>query len=338
MYKVINDESVTRRGSRVYQLSSSESDSETRETSMRQSSATWAQSSSHFESLTGQSRGSEPARTSSYKERALRAGNTSNMEEGQQRTQRRRRRSSAQAWTDKVKATQGVLNTEASHTTPFLRWRVTKSHEESNSDEGNYGTMIRLIRQIHTSLAQNKHYCKVYAATYQCSMDSLCSRYEALTGEAPHLKSSQDSIDSRSDGSSLTRAAGLPTDGRQQSPDEKDYGTAVAFDHAEHLYVNTVEQANTAICDLFAQSKSILGHFMPLQEMAGQVQVKKVLDRYWGALDMMFRVRVMSILSNLSRDLTNGSMDISTFNTLRECSTRMANSRGESGATASALK
>lgn len=293
MYKVINDASVTRRGSRSYQLSSSESDSESRKTSMRQSSTTWTQNPSHFELPKKQSKGSEAA---------MHASNTINVEEGQERTGRGRRRASAQSWADKVKTTQGVLNNEASHTTPFLRWRVTKSDEGSNSDDGNYGTMIRLIRQTQTSLAQNKQYCKVYAATYRCSMDSLCRRYEALAGEALRPKSSRDSIDSRSDRSSLTRAAGVPTDGRQQSLEAQDNDAGLDFVYKEHLYVNTVEQANTAICDLFAQSKSILGHFMPLQEMAGQAHVKQVLDRYWGALDMMFRVRGMSIPSNLSQD------------------------------------
>lgn len=163
-------------------------------------------------------------------------------------------------------------------------WRVTQGSGDDQKEEGSVSTMVRLLRKIDRSLKENTVYGKVYIGGYECSLEDICRRHELLIGGSDVATGSTDVKPTR--GSVTTPAGPTPTSTGLVDGVSSPAGTQ------GDLYINAVEQANDLIGEIFGLSKSILGLFVPLNgEGTGvHADMKVVMDRYWGALDQVFRV------------------------------------------------
>lgn len=177
---------------------------------------------------------------------------------------------------------QDAMKSAESNLTPFLMWRVTKSDDGDAGDEDSFGTMVRLFRRVDTVLTRSKRYGKIYVAGFQCSMQDMLSRN--ITPIPPDAKASVSPT-------STARQPDGPTDASAETekPEEQEYDPVSGATPGQ-LYVTTIEEANNMVKDILAQSSLILGFFVPLGEVALESDVEVVLKRWWGALDMMFRV------------------------------------------------
>ncbi|KAH6677882.1 hypothetical protein F5X68DRAFT_213365 [Plectosphaerella plurivora] len=157
-------------------------------------------------------------------------------------------------------------------------WRVTQGSGDDQKEEGSVSTMVRLLRKIDQSLREDMTYGKVYGDGYACSLEDICLRHELLvTPEKPQGAEKNPP---------LSKGGVAP----QAEPTVTGFGGVPSFPPGG-LYVNASEQANDLIGDIFVLSKSILGLFVPLKgDGAGvHTDMKVVMDRYWGALDQVFR-------------------------------------------------
>jgi hypothetical protein len=167
--------------------------------------------------------------------------------------------------------------------TPFLMWRVTQGSGDDQKEEGSVSTMVRLLRRIDRSLKEDATFGKIYGGGFECSLEDICLRHELLEGPAetpPKVQATN---------TPLSRD-GVTGPARPTSASTGLGGAASSTGGT--LYVNASEQANGLISDIFVLSKSILGLFIPLNgDGAGvHTDLKVVMDRYWGALDQVFRV------------------------------------------------
>lgn len=168
-------------------------------------------------------------------------------------------------------------------TIPFLLWRVTMGPEHGNGVR-NSGTLSRLIGKVQLSLEASTRIGSHYKTAYSCSMETLCSRHETLRKSRPSRLATQFSASeirgSEPNLADMSTAAGAG----------QDVETSPLMHQERSLQANALEQANRLIHNTFTLSKTVLGLFVPLFELPVHEEVGKVLDRYWGALDVSFRV------------------------------------------------
>lgn len=166
---------------------------------------------------------------------------------------------------------------------PFLLWRVTKGHQEHNNGAGNSGTLSRLVGKVHLSLGTRAKLGSRYKRAYSCSMETLCSRYEALRENRSAKLATQCSTSNTQESNPVLPDTSMETGAGQ------DCGSPLT-DQGKPLHADVLEQANRLIHSTYTLSKTILGLFVPLSELSVHGEVAKVLVRYWGALDASFRV------------------------------------------------
>ncbi|KAH0432986.1 hypothetical protein CcaCcLH18_06101 [Colletotrichum camelliae] len=154
-------------------------------------------------------------------------------------------------------------------------------------EEGSMSTMVRLLRKIDGSLRESILYGRVYKSGYECSFEDICNRHDILSvlgSESATGKATTDDYEESDEGSASKKSTQNPSPDspRSTGDSEKKQGG---------LYVNTTEQANELIRDVFTISKTILGLYLPLKDDGARfyADIKGVIDRFWGALDLIFR-------------------------------------------------
>lgn len=193
--------------------------------------------------------------------------------------------------------------------TPFLMWRVTKGDTggyDSKNSEGNFSTMMRLLQKVDSALKWNEKYGKVYTAVYRCSLQDLHRRHESLIdveNATDKTKTTEDDPGSGPAATNLPEAPDAPPEtASKPSSNEDDTESATSSAGGGttslpatgqgDLYINSIEEADRLSSEIFQHSLSILGLFVPIKEVAAQAGALAVLDGYWGALDVLFRVSI----------------------------------------------
>ncbi|KAF3802004.1 hypothetical protein GCG54_00015228 [Colletotrichum gloeosporioides] len=167
--------------------------------------------------------------------------------------------------------------------TPFLMWKVTQGSGGEQNEEGSMSTMVRLLRKIDGSLRESILYGRVYKSGYECSLEDIYDRHDILSvmgSESATVKITKDNSTEESKKGSASQKSPASSRSTDGSPKKQ-----------EGLYVNTTEQANDLIRDVFTISKTILSLYLPLKDDGAgfYADIKGVIDRFWGALDLIFR-------------------------------------------------
>ena len=164
--------------------------------------------------------------------------------------------------------------------TPFLMWGVTggaTSHQEKKSS---LTSLHRLLRKIDKSLRPNT----IYSSGYRCSLQELLKRHKILNRQRSrqaqnHGLSKDESHEKTVDASSVNSLHDqLPLGGGPE-----------ALKPADDTPMDIMDTVESLISEIFILSRSIMGLFIPFGAMSlGDVEL--VIDHYWGALDLLFRV------------------------------------------------
>jgi hypothetical protein len=160
--------------------------------------------------------------------------------------------------------------------TPFLMWGVTGGTTTQQEKKGSLTSLHRLLRKIDKSLRGSK----IYASGYRCSLNDLITRHELAHPRSTkqpqdHGVSTKDNHMEKVDLNSL-----VATGSRSLLDDDSELSASTDV-------MATVE---SLISEIFVLSRSIMGLFIPFKTMSlGDVEV--VTDRFWGSLDLVFRVR-----------------------------------------------
>lgn len=197
--------------------------------------------------------------------------------------------------------------------TPFLMWRVTQSgaspDTEQEDKEGNLTPLVRLLYEVHKTLSDNDTYKGLDLRDCECSLDDILSRYETLGSTVseplPDLTPLKKNASAAADDES-TEVVAFDKRGEadfnamaseMDAEDERGQGPRAEAEplHREqsfeqNSFCKTMEEVNGLVTIIFARSKSIMSLFIPL-DRDKLVNLKSVVvHRYWGSLDLIFRV------------------------------------------------
>lgn len=169
-------------------------------------------------------------------------------------------------------------STDRSIMTPFLMWGVTEGITEGREDaEGSMTTLLRLLQRVNESLREHP----VYGQSGRCTFNDLGTYHDIM------LKS-------------LGKEAGValpevqPAAADRPAPDlkaEDENANAKVHESEGDSGTSIAQEVARLSSDIFARSKSIIGLFIPLDSVPTQ-DLKWETDLYWGALDIIFKVRV----------------------------------------------
>lgn len=182
-----------------------------------------------------------------------------------------------------------ALKSLEDQTTPFLMWRVTGDDTGDNTTEGSFSAMIRLFKRIDDSLNDSARYGNLYKSGYRCSMADLKKRHTALARVSPKPKAENLSTGNEQNNSPIASEASKTAEERTQGLNGPSGNTIGTDEGTGTVYVSMIEPAEAIINSIFSRSRDILGLFVPL-EPGLQADTTGVLGRYWGALDILFRV------------------------------------------------
>lgn len=162
--------------------------------------------------------------------------------------------------------------------TPFLTWGVAQESSEGQKSERGLTACMRLLRNLDRDLTGNS----LYLEGYRCKLKTLSARHRVLRVPEPK-------------GHAIDPSDGL------DSPSSTKPSQQIAQNHAQSAagpgsvppqepQVTFVDQVAELMNEIFNISRSIMRLFIPLE--AGTIgEAEWVIDRCWGALDQIFRVR-----------------------------------------------
>ncbi|KAJ3490413.1 hypothetical protein NLG97_g5786 [Lecanicillium saksenae] len=202
--------------------------------------------------------------------------------------------------------TRETLKSLENQATPFLMWRVGDADGHGNkSKEGNFSTMIRLLGKVDTNLKRNDKYGKIYTNGYRCSLAELRRRHEDLISsttaaniavandtprETPNdTKAPETSNEPGERPEPVSKTPSGGGDGVSETSSMRGNPGSDAASEGVTLHLSVTEKAEHLVNVIFQDSLSILGLFVPIKEVAAEAGIIAVLDRYWGALDVLFR-------------------------------------------------
>jgi hypothetical protein len=180
--------------------------------------------------------------------------------------------------------------------TPFLTWGIAQRDSDAQKPDKSLTACVRLLRKLDKSLADGS----LYLEGYRCTLTDLIARHEMLQADFPvSLGGDQNTTFVATtpdhhplvDPESSFMAEPVQEPVHDEVLPEGVPGSGASKEPSSHAS----DKISTPLLDIFKLSRSIMSFFVPLQTHAVG-DVEWVIDRYWGALDQIFRVSRTNIL------------------------------------------
>ena len=121
-------------------------------------------------------------------------------------------------------------------------------------------------------------------------MAELKKRHTALARMTPTSKAENLSTGDEQSHSHMAAEASKTAEERTHGLNGQSGSTIGTDEGIGRVYVSMIEPAEKIINSIFSLSQAIFGLFVPLEEPGLQADTTGVFGRYWGALDVLFRV------------------------------------------------
>lgn len=171
--------------------------------------------------------------------------------------------------------------------TPFLTWGVSQSIPDAQNSETSLTACIRLLRKLDKALTERS----LYRESYRCTLTDLIGRHEILRRNFSGLPvDDQEALAQEPLNPTANQVASSSIDSFQQNAQHRPQFVARSNRTSpQDSSTEALNEVSELIMNIFSLSRSIMRLFVPLQ--AGAVgDVEWIMDRYWGALDQIFRV------------------------------------------------
>lgn len=192
---------------------------------------------------------------------------------------------------------------------PFLMWGAAQK-EGRQEDDINSMVLERLLRRANVSLGRDE----LYKSGFKCSWEDLLRRHREHYARALSLATSEDTVahNDQSIRFSLRlfereSAVQTPSDAKAEvtlPAEEPSEDTAPsAQPHPDEATENVSIQDIEECIQLFlSNSRAIMELFVPFGFISMDTEEQQVISRYWGAVDVILRVRVLPFPCELKKE------------------------------------